>query len=117
MYTAPSRSNLFSCNSQHGLVRLDVVKRDIKAVSGETESDGTTNSLAGTSHESDTLSYRHITWRRREWRLWGKVEFGWEIASCRTNAHVFIFRWGDMILHSKLEPVPGDTVPITRPIT
>jgi hypothetical protein len=28
-------------------------------------------------------------------------------ASCRTNARVFIFRWGDMILHSKLEPVPG----------
>jgi len=64
MYTAPSRSDFFCCDSQRCLLGREVIERDIVAVRGETESDGVAHALARTSHESDTLRYRHITWRK-----------------------------------------------------
>lgn len=61
MYTAASRSDFFCCNPQHCLLGREVIERDIVAVRGETESDRVANALGGTSHEGDTLRYRHIT--------------------------------------------------------
>jgi hypothetical protein len=57
MYTAPSRSDFFCCNSQRCLSGKEVIECDIVAVHGETESDGVAHALARTSHESDTLRY------------------------------------------------------------